>query len=105
MKGRAVLVLSWLVGGSGCAGGNGPLVAFLGDSLTSGWRLPESEAYPAVLGRILREKGARAVERLMGMLLVMLAVQMFLNGLKRFLYSLPLPIFIGSVFKTVLKLI
>ena len=57
MKGRAVLVLSWLVGGAGCAGGEGPLVAFLGDSLTSGWRLPEAEAYPALVGRLLREKG------------------------------------------------
>jgi multiple antibiotic resistance protein len=35
--------------------------------------------------RILRERGARAVERLMGMLLVMLAVQMFLNGLGQYL--------------------
>ena len=37
------------------------------------------------LARVLRERGARAVERLMGMLLVMLAVQMFLNGLKDYL--------------------
>lgn len=35
----------------------GPLVAFLGDSLTSGWRLPEAEAYPALVGRSLRERG------------------------------------------------
>jgi acyl-CoA thioesterase I len=35
----------------------GPLVAFLGDSLTSGWKLPESEAYPALIGRTLRERG------------------------------------------------
>ena len=32
----------------------GPLVAFLGDSLTSGWRLPDAEAYPSLLGRSLR---------------------------------------------------
>jgi multiple antibiotic resistance protein len=38
------------------------------------------------LGRILRERGARAVERLMGMILVMLAVQMFLNGLRDYLH-------------------
>jgi multiple antibiotic resistance protein len=38
------------------------------------------------LARILRERGARAVERLMGMLLVMLAVQMFLNGLHDYLH-------------------
>lgn len=37
------------------------------------------------LARILRERGARAVERLMGMILVMLAVQMFLNGLREYL--------------------
>ncbi|HEX7655337.1 MAG TPA: MarC family protein [Verrucomicrobiae bacterium] len=38
--------------------------------------------------RILRERGARAVERLMGMLLVMQAVQMFLNGLDEYLKRL-----------------
>jgi len=37
--------------------------------------------------RVLRERGARAVERLMGMLLVMLSVQMFLNGLREYLAS------------------
>jgi multiple antibiotic resistance protein len=37
------------------------------------------------LARILRERGARAVERLMGMILVMLAVQMFLNGLRQYM--------------------
>jgi acyl-CoA thioesterase-1 len=41
---------------AGC-GGRGPLVAFLGDSLTSGWRLPESEAWPARLGEDLRRRG------------------------------------------------
>ncbi|MDR3406458.1 MAG: MarC family protein [Chthoniobacter sp.] len=40
-----------------------------------------------MLARILKEKGSMAVERLMGMLLVMIAVQMFLNGLKRYLQS------------------
>jgi acyl-CoA thioesterase I len=35
----------------------GPLVAFLGDSLTSGWKLPEAEAYPALVARSLRERG------------------------------------------------
>ncbi len=39
---------------------------------------------PAIL-RALKERGARAVERLMGLLLVMLAVQMFLNGLGDYL--------------------
>ena len=39
---------------------------------------------PAI-SKILKEKGAIAVERLMGMLLVMIAVQMFLNGLEFYL--------------------
>lgn len=34
------------------------------------------------LYRILRERGLKAIERLMGMILVMLAVQMLINGLK-----------------------
>jgi len=37
-----------------------------------------------VLYRLLKERGLIAVERLMGMLLVMLAVQMFINGLAKF---------------------
>ena len=37
------------------------------------------------LASSLLERGARGVERLMGMLLVMLAVQMFLNGLREYL--------------------
>jgi acyl-CoA thioesterase-1 len=32
-------------------------VAFLGDSLTSGWRLPEDEAYPALVARALAARG------------------------------------------------
>ena len=35
--------------------------------------------------RVLRERGLIAMERLMGMLLVMIAVQMFMNGIKTFL--------------------
>jgi acyl-CoA thioesterase-1 len=31
----------------------GPLVAFLGDSLTAGWNIDEEQAYPALLGRAL----------------------------------------------------
>jgi multiple antibiotic resistance protein len=34
---------------------------------------------------VLKQRGARAVERLMGMMLVMLSVQMFLNGLGEYL--------------------
>lgn len=37
------------------------------------------------LRRLLRERGLIAMERLMGMLLVMVAVQMFMNGVKAFL--------------------
>ena len=37
------------------------------------------------LFRVLRERGLIAIERLMGMLLVMVAVEMLLNGLKSFL--------------------
>ena len=40
-----------------------------------------------ILARILKDKGSLAVERLMGMVLVMIAVQMFLNGLKRYMSS------------------
>ncbi len=35
--------------------------------------------------RVLRERGLIAIERLMGMLLVMVAVQMLMNGIKAFL--------------------
>ena len=35
--------------------------------------------------RVLRERGLIAMERLMGMLLVMIAVQMFMNGIRLFL--------------------
>ena len=35
--------------------------------------------------RVLRERGLMAMERLMGMLLVMVAVQMFMNGIRTFL--------------------
>jgi multiple antibiotic resistance protein len=39
---------------------------------------------PAI-ARVLKDKGSLAVERLMGMLLVMVAVQMFLNGIEHYL--------------------
>ncbi|HKQ52633.1 MAG TPA: YhgN family NAAT transporter [Pyrinomonadaceae bacterium] len=38
-----------------------------------------------LLYRLLRQRGLIAMERLMGMLLVMLAVQMFMNGVAKFL--------------------
>ncbi len=49
----AVIVASW----PACHLGEGPLVAFLGDSLTSGWRLSEEETWPALVGRTLAERG------------------------------------------------
>jgi acyl-CoA thioesterase-1 len=49
----AVIAAGW----PSCTAGEGPLVAFLGDSLTSGWRLPEEEAYPAVVARALAARG------------------------------------------------
>jgi multiple antibiotic resistance protein len=39
------------------------------------------------LGKILGERGLTAVERLMGMILTTMAVQMFLSGLGQFLHS------------------
>ena len=42
-----------------CLAGEGPLVAFLGDSLTSGWRLREEEAYPALVARALAARDRR----------------------------------------------
>ena len=38
-----------------------------------------------ILYRLLKDRGLIAVERLMGMLLVMLAVQMFINGVAKFM--------------------
>jgi multiple antibiotic resistance protein len=38
-----------------------------------------------LLYRLLKQRGLIAMERLMGMLLVMLAVQMFMNGVANFL--------------------
>ena len=41
------------------------------------------------LMRVLGMRGARALERLMGMILVILATQMLLNGIRDFVVSLP----------------
>jgi len=49
----AVIAAGW----PACTAGEGPLVAFLGDSLTSGWRLREDEAYPALVARALAARG------------------------------------------------
>lgn len=49
----AAIAASW----ASCTRGEGPLVAFLGDSLTSGYRLREEEAYPALVAAALRARG------------------------------------------------
>jgi multiple antibiotic resistance protein len=41
-----------------------------------------------ILMRVLGNRGARALERLMGMILVILATQMLLNGIRAFVTSL-----------------
>ena len=57
-------------------------------ALLSAWAITAAVLLMSpMLARILKQKGSMAVERLMGMLLVMIAVQMFLNGLKRYLQS------------------
>ncbi len=45
--------------------------------------------FNALFTRILGEKGLTAVERLMGMVLVMLSVQMFLDGVANYLNGVP----------------
>jgi acyl-CoA thioesterase-1 len=42
---------------SSCTGSEGPLVVFLGDSLTEGWGLSRDEAYPALVARDLAAGG------------------------------------------------
>ena len=57
-------------------------------ALVSAWGITSAVLLCApLLARVLKEKGSMAIERLMGMLLVMVAVQMFLNGLKHYLHS------------------
>lgn len=41
------------------AADEGPLLVFLGDSLTAGYGLAEEEAFPALAARMLRERGHR----------------------------------------------
>lgn len=41
-----------------------------------------------ILAKVLGERGSRALERLMGMILVILATQMLLNGIREFVDSL-----------------
>jgi multiple antibiotic resistance protein len=40
------------------------------------------------LGRVLRPRGLVAMERLMGMILMTVAVQMFLSGVREFLAAI-----------------
>jgi len=55
-------------------------------AITIAWALSAGILLSSTLFyRVLRERGLIAIERLMGMLLVMVAVQMLLNGVKAFL--------------------
>ena len=55
-------------------------------SLTLAWAITAVILLSStILYRLLKERGVIAIERLMGMLLVMLAVQMFINGVARFM--------------------
>ena len=55
-------------------------------ALTIAWALSGSILLASTFFyRVLRERGLIAVERLMGMLLVMVAVQMLMNGIRIFL--------------------
>jgi len=47
-------------------------------------------AFSPWLMKALGDRGVRALERLMGMLLVLLAVQMFSDGVAQFVRSLPM---------------
>ena len=55
-------------------------------ALTIAWAITAAILLSStVLFQVLRERGLIALERLMGMLLVMVAVQMLLNGVETFL--------------------
>ncbi len=55
-------------------------------ALTIAWALTAAILLSStLLNRLLRQRGLIAMERLMGMLLVMVAVQMFMNGVATFL--------------------
>ena len=55
-------------------------------SLTLAWAVTAAILLSStILYRLLKERGLIALERLMGMLLVMLAVQMFINGVAKFM--------------------
>jgi acyl-CoA thioesterase-1 len=56
---RALLGAAAIAGAIGCGRPAAPLVVFLGDSLTSGYRLPEREAYPDLVAQELRARGRR----------------------------------------------
>lgn len=63
-------------------GQTGPLLL----AVTLAWALSGAILLSSTfLYRLLRERGLMALERLMGMLLVMIAVQMFMNGVRTYL--------------------
>ncbi len=58
-------------------------VPIIGSALLIAWLLSAAILLAAPsLFRILRRRGLAAIERLMGMILIMISVQMFINGLK-----------------------
>ena len=64
---------------------SGSLISWL-TSLIIAWALSALILLAApLLLKVLKKRGLNAIERLMGMILVMMAVQMFINGIKTFL--------------------
>ena len=57
MRGVVIALVYLTVAACANAGGPEPLVIFLGDSLTAGHGLPADSAFPALVGKTLREKG------------------------------------------------
>ena len=82
IAGPSVIATLLLLGSSQpAARGRWLLATFIAWSATSAVLL-----FAPAIAKVLGEKGSMAVERLMGMLLVMISVQMFLNGLAAYLH-------------------
>ncbi|HTI68847.1 MAG TPA: MarC family protein [Candidatus Limnocylindria bacterium] len=82
IAGPSVIATLLLLGSSQPdARGRWLLATFIAWSVTSGVLM-----FAPAISKVLGEKGSMAVERLMGMLLVMISVQMFLNGLAAYMH-------------------
>ena len=82
IAGPSVIATLLLLGSSQpAARGRWLLATIIAWTATSGVLL-----FAPAIAKVLGEKGSMAVERLMGMLLVMISVQMFLNGLAAYLH-------------------